>query len=181
MTTRRTLRACVLAAVLVCVPAIARAVTVDDIIALSKSGVGEEVLVALIDADRTIFTLTRDQIVALKQAGVPPGVIVKMIGSAREFVDPVPPPLIVGNTPPASSSAKHSTPAWHASPGSPGTAFVPYPLFVPVVPFVPVFPSVTFTAPRGFGRFMNDGFVEGRGFGRFINDGWVSGRPPGQR
>src|SRR5688572_18528357 len=99
MTTERTLRACVVTALLVCVPAVARAVTVDDIIALSKSGVGEEILVAVIDADRTIFTLTRDQIVALQKAGVPAVVIVKMLGSAREFADPVPEPLIVGKKP----------------------------------------------------------------------------------
>ena len=47
---------------------------------------------------------------------------------------------------------------------------VPYPV-VPIFVGVPVvIPGpLTFEAPRGFGRFINDGWVEGRGFGRFIN------------
>ena len=72
-------------AVLLLAPATVRAVTVDDIIAMSKSGVGDSVLIALIDADQTVFHLTPGQIVELKRAGVSDHVVVKMIDTARQF------------------------------------------------------------------------------------------------
>lgn len=155
------------------VPGAARAVTLDDIIALSKAGVSADILVAVIDADRTIFTLNTEEIVLLRKAGVPNSVIVKMLGTAREFVEEVPPPLIVGTDPP-------SAPVSSASPSYVAPAFVPvvpylmvpYPLFV-----VPVAPGVSTQPVPGFGRFINDGWVNGRGFGRFMNDGWVDPRP----
>ena len=148
-------RAVVLAALLVLVPGAARAVTVDDLMALARAGVGADVLVAVIDADRTIFDLTPGQIVALKQAGVPDAVLIKMLGSAKEFVEEVPPPLIVGAAPPSPPPA---IPLVVTLP-----AFVAYPVFLPV----PVLPPLTFEMRRGFGRFINDGFVAGRA-GRFV-------------
>ena len=148
-------RALAAAALLVLSPGTARAVTVDDLMALARAGVGAGVLVAVIDADRTIFDLTPAQIVALTQAGVPDAVLVKMLGSAKEFVDEVPPPLIVGAAPaPLPATALVVT----------VPAFIPYPVFVPV----PVLPALTFEMRRGFGRFINDGFVGGRA-GRFVN------------
>jgi hypothetical protein len=134
------------------------AVTVDDIVALARAGVTAEVLVAVIDADRSIFSLTPEQIVALKKAGVPDAVVLKMLGSADEFRPEAPPPLIVG--------------ADRPEPAPPATVVVPYPILpYPIFVGVPVVVPgpLTFEAPRGFGRFINDGFVEGRGFGRFIN------------
>ena len=72
-------------AVLLLAPTTVRAVTVDDIIALSKSGVTDSVVIALIDADQTVFHLTPGQIVELKRAGVSDNVVVKMIDTARQF------------------------------------------------------------------------------------------------
>ena len=72
-------------ALLLFAPATVRAVTVDDIIALSKSGVAESVLIALIDADQTVFNLTPQQIADLKRSGVSDDVVVKMLGTARDF------------------------------------------------------------------------------------------------
>jgi hypothetical protein len=143
-------------------PVAVHAVTIDDIVALSTAGVGTEILVAVIDADRTVFTLTRDDIVRLRQAGVPDRVIVKMLASAREFAEEPPPPLVVGGDPaPPAATAVIAVPTW-----------VPYPWFVTL----PVIPGpLTYEVRPGFGRFMNDGWVDGRGFGRFINDGWVDG------
>ena len=96
-----------------------------------------------------------------------------MLGTAQEFVEDVPPPLIVGTDRPSAPVA-HESPAYVA------------PAFVPVVPYF-VVPYPVFVAPvgtrhpeepaRGFGRFMNDGWVNGRGFGRFMNDGFVDARP----
>jgi hypothetical protein len=163
-------------------PASGRAVTLDDIIALSKAGVSSEVLVAVIDADRTIFTLTPGEIVMLRKAGVPNDVIVKMLGTAREFVDEVPPPLIVGADRPTAveTTARPSAFETSAVPtfGQVGPYFmVPYPVFIaPGVFGAPIVPGATTAPARGFGRFMNNGFVTGRGSGRFINDGFID--PP---
>lgn len=75
----------VIVAVLLFVPASARAVTIDDIVALSNAGVTDSIVIALIDADRTVFDLTPQQILDLKRAGVSDNVVVKMVGTAREF------------------------------------------------------------------------------------------------
>jgi len=172
-------RRAVLAALLVLsLPAAARAVTLDDIIALSKAGVTADVLVAVIDADKTIFNLNTDEIVRLTKAGVPNTVIVKMLGTAQEFVEEVPPPLIVGADRPSAPETSRVPPFMAGTP----YLVSPFPVFV--TPFFPgVFPGVFQGVPtqptRGFGRFMNNGFVTGRGSGRFINDGFVDPpRPP---
>lgn len=166
----------------VTLPAAAQAVTLDDLIALSKAGVSSEILVAVIDADRTIFNLTPTDIVNLKKAGVPNDVIVKMIGTEREFVDEVPPPLIVGADRPSAPETTerpgavemYSVPTFAAV----GPYFVvPYPVFVaPGVFGVPPVPGAITQPARGFGRFMNNGSLSRGGFGRFMNDGFVD--PP---
>ena len=75
---------------LLLLPATAGAVTVHEIIELTKAGLSDEVLTALIDADRTIFTLDKDQILELKEAGVSKAVLLKMLRSRREFDSPPP-------------------------------------------------------------------------------------------
>jgi hypothetical protein len=155
-------------------PGAARAVTLDDIIALSKAGVSADVLVAVIDADRTIFSLNTEQIVLLRKAGVPNSVIIKMLGTAREFVDEVPPPLIVGTDRPSAPVEYSSSPTYVGPAFVPVVPYfvVPYPVFMtPVKPVVPAQPVT------GSGRFINNGWVPGRGFGRFMNDGFVDPRP----
>jgi hypothetical protein len=81
--------------VLALFPARADAVSINDLVALSRSGVSDEILIALIDADRTVFNLNGDQILTLKGAGVSDRVVLKMLRSGREFTPPVvdPPPL----------------------------------------------------------------------------------------
>jgi hypothetical protein len=96
----------VVVAVLLLAPAQARAVTVEDIVALSKAGVADSVLVAVIDADQTVFDLTPQQIVDLKRAGVSDSVVVKMVGTTREFArqelrEEPPTLVIIGETPPS--------------------------------------------------------------------------------
>src|SRR5687767_10171074 len=95
----QTLRGAVIALMVLTVPATARAVTLTDIIALSRAGVADVVLSALIDADRTIFTLTPDQILELRGAGVSDAVVLKMIGTRQEF-EPTPPPIVEPSAPP---------------------------------------------------------------------------------
>jgi hypothetical protein len=165
----------VLAALIVLMlPAVGRAVTLDDIIALSKAGVGSEILIAVIDADRTIFNLTTGEIVNLKKAGVPNDVIVKMLGTAREFVDEVPPPLIVGTDRPsaAETTARPSAVEMYSVPtfAPVGPYFVvPYPVFVAPGVFAPTAPGTpaSVTQPvHGFGRFMTGPSLGREAFGR---------------
>jgi hypothetical protein len=82
------------AVVLALLPLRAEAVTIRDLVALSKSGVSDEILMALIDADRTVFTLDADQLILLKSSGVSDRVVLKMLRSGREFAPPDPEPLV---------------------------------------------------------------------------------------
>src|SRR5215207_8645010 len=43
----------------------ASALTVQEVVALSKAGVSDEVLLSLIDRDKTIFAIDNDQLIAL--------------------------------------------------------------------------------------------------------------------
>lgn len=66
------------------VPARASAVTVDQILALSKAGVSEPVILALIDRDKTILPVEPDDLPALKRQGLSDAVILAMLKSGRE-------------------------------------------------------------------------------------------------
>jgi len=59
------------------------AVTVRDLIELSKAGLGEQVLLALIEVDRSVFKVDALTLKQLKEAGVSDNVIVAMIKSGR--------------------------------------------------------------------------------------------------
>ncbi len=69
-------------------PARADALTVRDIVELTRAGLGEEVLLALIEIDRSVFPIDAASIKQLKADGVSERVIVAMVRSGRE----VPPP-----------------------------------------------------------------------------------------
>ena len=68
-------------------PAVASAVTLDEIVSLTRAGVTETVILALIDRDKTIFTLEPEQLVTLKAQGVSEAVILAMLKSGREEGD----------------------------------------------------------------------------------------------
>ena len=59
------------------------ALTVKEVIELSKAGVGDEVLLALIDVDQRVFTMDPATVTLLKSSGVSEPVIVAMIRSGR--------------------------------------------------------------------------------------------------
>ena len=71
----------------------AEAVTVKDIIDLTKAGLGEEVLLALIEVDGGVFTINTATLTALKKAGVSERVIEAMVRSGR--MGPPEPPVVV--------------------------------------------------------------------------------------
>lgn len=76
--------------------AAAQSLTVADVIELSKAGLGEEALLALIEVNQPIFPVDVDTLKRLKAVGVSPAVITAMIRSGRTPpaapVEPVPRP-----------------------------------------------------------------------------------------
>ena len=150
------------------IPAAASAVTVRDIIELTKAGLSDDILTALIDADRTVFSLDKNEILALKKAGVSEAVLLKMIRSRRDFDAPT--ATQEQEMPPAIAVPQPAVPevvviGGHAPP--PVTVVVPQYFYVPysiwgVPTHHPIRAPQPVIAP------------EYRGFGRFINDGWVN-------
>jgi hypothetical protein len=81
----------------------AEALNIRDIIELSKAGLSDQVLIALIEVDRGVFSVDTDTLKKLKNEGVSDPVIVAMIRSGRmpaPAVEPAAAP--VQNTDPAS-------------------------------------------------------------------------------
>lgn len=95
------MRSFALALVLLFVPSagIAQTVTVRDVLELTKAGLSEEVLLALIEVHRPVFPVDAETLKTLKQGGVSAAVIVAMVRSGR-MPAPEPEPVRV-DTPPA--------------------------------------------------------------------------------
>lgn len=75
-------------------------VTTRDIVELSKAGLAEEVLIALIEVHRPVFPVDTETLKGLKDSGVAPNVIIAMIKSGREQpVAPPAPPIVTEATP----------------------------------------------------------------------------------
>lgn len=123
----------------------ADALTVRDMIELSKAGLSDSVLVALIDVDRTVFSIDTATLKELKTGGVSDAVIVAMIHSGRAPQADVPPPppepepIAQDTSAPDTSAPDVSAPAEPVLPVPP--QFVPYPVFVPFYVAVPVAPN----------------------------------------
>ena len=83
---RSTVRA-ILLLVLVLSPAAASAVSVSEIVALSKAGVSESVILALIDRDQTVLSIAPEQLVSLKREGLSDTLLMAMLRSGREQGD----------------------------------------------------------------------------------------------
>jgi hypothetical protein len=169
-------RVALLLLALVVVPATVDAVTIRDIIALSKAGLPDEILSAVIDADRTVFTLDAEQILELRRAGVSDAVLLKMVRSRREFDKPAPSTETSAETAPqevaphvviiGGESKKDDARSDDAGYRGFGVFdgpyyYVPFPLWGTGAPRGHRGPAAPFIAPeqRGFGRFMNDGWL----------------------
>jgi len=68
------------------VSTVAQAVTLRDIVELTKAGLGDDVLLALIDVDGGVFDVDAATLKGLKAAGVSERVIVALVRSGRERV-----------------------------------------------------------------------------------------------
>lgn len=65
-------------------PAAASALTIQDVVTLAKAGVSEDVLLTIIDRDKTIFAIDANQLIALKREGVSERIVIAMLKSGRE-------------------------------------------------------------------------------------------------
>jgi hypothetical protein len=114
-------------------PARADALTVRDIVELTRAGLGEEVLLALIEIDRSVFPIDAASIKQLKADGVSERVIVAMVRSGRETPAPEAIAPDLAALPPAPEPQivvidHHEPPQIREVPVA-----VPVPVYIPVV------------------------------------------------
>lgn len=134
----------------------AEAVTLRDLIELSKAGLGEQVLLALIEVDRPIFSIDAATLKQLKQAGISDTVIAAVIRSGRT---PLPEPA-VAPVPESAPEPREPQVVVIDHHDSPAAAPVAYPVAVPVVG---VYPTPRFEN-RGVPTILNtdQGLVKAR-------------------
>jgi hypothetical protein len=129
----------------------ADALTVRDIVELSKAGLSDSVLLTLIDVERSVFSIDTATLKQLKAAGVSDAVIVAMIRSGREPqaaepAEPVAPEPQPAGQPAAEPAAETDQPSESAPPAQsapssePAQAPYAFPVLIPVYVAVPVVP-----------------------------------------
>jgi hypothetical protein len=82
----------------------AQTLTIRDLVALHNAGLGDEVLIAMIEVDKPVFTLFPADVLDLRKQGLTDRVIVKMI-ETRRIVAPAPPAPVVPVEAPAPAPA----------------------------------------------------------------------------
>src|SRR5262245_8711140 len=133
----RSLTTATLLLVLALVPSAASAVTLEQIVSLSKSGVSEPIILALIDRDKTVFTIEPEQLVQLRRDGLSETIILAMLKSGREegeaaaaeaaalntaaimsTLSPVPEIVVIGHDPerPTDYVNRYSSPGYFSAP-----------------------------------------------------------------
>jgi len=124
----------------------AEAVTLREIIELTRAGLTDDVLLALIEIDQRVFPVDPDTLKMLKDAGVSPAVIVAIVKSGRQPRPQPEPPLLAETVPP--------------DPAPPQVVVVEKPVLIEreVVQEVPVAVPVYLTAGRAR-RHRSDPYV----------------------
>jgi len=170
-------------------PATASAVSIQEIVALSNSGVSDEVILTLIERDNTIFTIEPDQLVTLQRQGVSQAVVLAMLRSGRQPATPTqtanpaaalptgvvafaPETIVVGHGPDRPNTYhRFDRPFDYLA----AAAAVPYLVYVPPQFFGVPAPSRMSSGTVRAGRFMNDPtqrFLSDP-TQRFINNGFI--------
>ena len=136
-----------LAAVFALTAGPAEAVTIRELMELSKAGLGDDVLIALIEVDRRVFTVTPDTVKELKKAGISDAVIVALIRTARTQPEPAPAPEPAPEPEPRKPEViviDHHDPAP-----------APQPVAYPVGVVVPGYPNYGYGLGYGYGYGVN--------------------------
>jgi hypothetical protein len=123
-----------LIAILTFAPASASALTLRDVIELTRAGLGEDVLLALLEVDPSVFPIDTATLKMLKEAGVSEKVIIAMIRSGRMPPPPVPEREIPIDAPPARDPQPQVVVIDHRDSQPPAEVVVPVPVYVPVYP-----------------------------------------------
>lgn len=139
----------------------ASAVTPDELAALAKAGLGDEVLLALIESTGVELSVDATRSLALKKAGVSDRVIAAAVRAS--YREPA-----LSATVPVTAAPCVDCDANVAVIGAPPPVeviqrevyYVPWIFGVPTRPGHPRPSGPYLTGHKGFGRFINDGFVE---------------------
>jgi hypothetical protein len=124
----------------------ANALTVRDVIELSRAGVSDQVLLALIDVDHRVYTLDAGAVKEMKNAGVSDAVLLAMIHAGREPASAAPlasadtQPSIPGVQTPVSPAPQPQVVVIDHSDMQPAVREVPVPVAVAVPVVIPYTP-----------------------------------------
>jgi hypothetical protein len=155
-------------------PSPAAAVTPDELVALTRAGLGDEVLVALVRTTGTNARIDAGLVEHLKRQGVSERVIVALIEAGAPGA-PGPPPSGDAAAMTASAAPDDAGLTWENNTAVIGAA----PAAAVVEQRVLVVPWVSTGWPGRRPRGKAEPYLPGyRGFGRFINDGFIDGRRP---
>jgi hypothetical protein len=130
--------ALVLAAALAVTVQPAQALTIRDVIELTRAGLTDDVLVALIEVDGGVYSTDTATLKSLKDAGVSARVMIALIRSGRDrrVEDPPPAPVVEDasvEAPPPTIVVEHRGVIEHHEPQV-QQVVVPVPVYVPVYP-----------------------------------------------
>jgi hypothetical protein len=131
----------------------AEAITLREIVELTRAGLSDDVLLALIEVDQRVFEIDPDTLKGLKDAGVSTRVIVAIVKSGRTPAPPAEPVVdIVPPDPPPPQVVVVDRPVVHEV-----AVAVPVPVYVAVggrsrvrhrdLPYVPQSPFAPFEIP----------------------------------
>jgi hypothetical protein len=133
----------------------ADAVTIRDLVELTKAGVSDQVLTALIDVDRTVFTLDAATIKQLKEGGVSDTVILAVIHSGRTpRIEPVQTAEPVRTVSAEPQNREPQVIVIDHRDDAPQQTAAPAPVAYPVA--VPVYVTAPLAPYRGYGERLND-------------------------
>jgi hypothetical protein len=110
----------------------ADALTIRDVVELTKAGLEDEVLLALIEVDPSVFPIDAATIKSLKEAGVSQRVIIAMVRSARTPVAAVAPDPVIAEVPPPAPEPQVVV-IEHHQPERVREVPVAVPVYIPVV------------------------------------------------
>lgn len=159
---------CAVVAVWLLTATAASAVSPKELIELTRAGLSDDVLVALIEADQGGVRLDAAQILMLRNAGVSERVILALLKEQRRQADEAAAAAALQPPPLEPAPAVEPAPAPEPAPVVVQQVPVAVPIFIPWRPAHPGAAIIAPTLPRP-------------GFGRFINNGWVDGAQPGAR
>lgn len=159
MTMMRAFLGAVLLAIAAAVPA--SAVTPDELAALARAGLGDEVLLALVEATGVDQAVNASQAVTLRRAGVSERVIAAAIRASHRAPDPPAPDPV-----PQATACVNCEPTVAVIGAPPPVTVIEREIYyVPVwtapIPRVrPGPPQPYLSGNRKLGRFINDGFAD---------------------